>query len=122
MSLKSTHVKKRIAVWAVVALSLSSVGATFLIAQVPDTRLMDSNVVEEVRGQVELLKWVGGSMVSGLVAAVLYLVKQLQNERDEVKRVVEISSAADTKLSDSIDGLKNELCTRPCMAKKKEQG
>lgn len=72
-------------------------------------------IVEAVREQVELLKWVGGSMVSGLVAAIVWLVSSLKTAQNEVREITRASTTADERLADAIESLKTELCRRPCM-------
>ena len=72
----------------------------------------EGDVVRAIREQVELLKWVGGAMVTGLTIAIGWLWKALREDRKESFKVTE-------KLGNTIEALHVELKQRPCLLKDK---
>jgi hypothetical protein len=69
--------RQTICIFTVVLLSLTSVGLAFGSDAITETK------ISAMQGQVELLKWLGGAVVGGLVAAVVVLFKCLQQSQQE---------------------------------------
>lgn len=108
----------KLATAAVVFFGVLSAGALLFAAGLPTVQ--ESQLVGAIREQVDLLKWVGGAMVSGLVAAVGWLWTALKNEQKEAKIMYQKSSDADDRLAQAVEKLTDHLKERPCLLAKKD--
>jgi len=115
--MKSPHLP----VVAVIIMSVLCVGTLLFAAGIPEPQTTEARLVQAVREQVELLKYVGGAMVSGLAAAVIWLWNALSREQSDSKRINEKSAEADDRLAQSIEKLTDRLETRPCLLKKEPE-
>lgn len=80
----------------------------------------DHSTIHAILGQVELLKYVGGVIVSGLAVAVTTLYFALQKAQKESMDLQARSLQSYDKMNDTIDHLNTELKGRPCLLSKKE--
>jgi hypothetical protein len=113
--------RTKLPILAVILMSLLSVGTLLFAAGIPSPQTTEAQLVQAVREQVELLKVVGGAMVSGLAGAVVWLWTTLNKEQTESKRINEKSADADDRLAQSIEKLTDRLEVRPCLLKKEPE-
>lgn len=109
----------KLATAAVALMGVLSAGSLLLAAGLPTVQ--ESQLVGAIREQVDLLKWVGGAMVTGLVAAVGWLWSALKMEQAEAKIMYTKSSEADDRLAQAVEKLTAHLNDRPCLLKKEEK-
>ena len=93
------------AVVGIILCALLCTGTILYAAGTDEARAL----VEGFKGQIEILKWVGGAMVSGLVAAVGILWGALRKSSEEVRRISERSALSADRLADSIEALRREV-------------
>lgn len=90
--------------------------ATFLFgAEMVERSTSTDALVEALRGQVELLRWVGSAMVGGLVAAVVALFYNLQKSQAQASDLTAKCLVTNDRVADAVESLKDELKRRPCL-------
>jgi len=104
---------------AIIGIVLCAVGlmSTVVLASgnpTPEGRFY-TDVITALQGQVELLRWIGGAMVSGLAIAVVKLFMALMASQKETTVIADRSARANDKLADSIGQLHEQLKNRPCL-------
>jgi hypothetical protein len=107
----------KLATAAVALMGVLSAGSLLLAAGLP-AAATETALISAIREQVDLLKWVGGAMVSGLVVAVGWLWSALGKEQAEAKVMYRKSAEADDRLAQAVEKLTDHLQQRPCLLNK----